>query len=89
LTELVKAEIRRPESKAAPKGAPEIIAEDDETGKYVHYYVIWDRFKGVDSETRSRIVFNSVLAERPDDLPRLTSAAGLTRAEAKEMDIAV
>jgi len=87
LTEALKLEMRRPKG-AAPKDAPVIIAEESETEEFVHYYVIWDKFKGVDSEVRSRIVFNSVLAEKPEDLMRLTSAAGLTRAEALETGIA-
>jgi len=87
LKEAIKAEIRRPENAKAPKGAPKVIAEEGGgPGNYVHYYVIWDGFEGLDMEARSRIVFQALKEEAGQaEALRTTIAMGLTREEAEEM----
>lgn len=53
-----KAEIRRAEGARKPKGSPDVYCEDGDFPNYVHYYV--DRFKDLDQEARSRIVFHGI-----------------------------
>jgi hypothetical protein len=87
LVETIKEEMRRPEIVPASEGAPLVLSEDDEGSGYVNYYVIWDDFKSIDHETRTRIVLNAVQAERPEDYSRISIALGLTKNQAETMGI--
>ena len=87
LLEAIKEEIRRPEESKAPRDAPRIILEE-ESGSFgnAHYYVIWDRFQGMEEDVRSRVVFEAIKEELGDaEAMRTTIAMGLTRDEAREM----
>jgi len=87
LIEAIKKEMRRPEEVQAPRDAPRIILEE-ESGAFgnAHYYVIRDRFRGMDEDFRSHMVFQAVKEELGDTKAmRTTIAMGPTREEAKEM----
>ena len=87
MVEEIRAEMRRPESSNAPKNAPLIVAEDDRSFGHVNYYVIWDAFKSVDHETRTRIVLSAVELEKPKDYKNISIALGLTRSQAEQLGI--
>ncbi|MGD0094702.1 MAG: hypothetical protein ABSE73_32735, partial [Planctomycetota bacterium] len=56
----IVAEIKRPDKTPKPSGAPVVVAEEGDTAPNIHYYVVWDRFQGVDEDVRSKIVFEAV-----------------------------
>ena len=87
MLEAIKAEMRRLDGQPAPPGSPMVIAEEQHFPDYVHYYVVWDRFKGVANEIRSSIVFDAVREVFPEDFLRMTVAMGLTSEEAKGMGL--
>jgi stress-induced morphogen len=88
LKEAIKTEIRN--NGATPAGAP-LIYEEKNGGfpEYKHYYVVWDRFKGIDGQARSKIVYEAV-KESFDDVSKalnITIAMGLTHEEAQAMGL--
>lgn len=82
-------ELRRPDDWPAAAGAPVVFM--DETGtpeRYAHWYVVWEEFRGVDDEERSRLVLAAVREVLgPQEALRVTIAMGLTPGEAREMGL--
>ncbi len=82
-------ELRRPDGAPPAADAPVIYMEESGLpDNYTHWYAVWDRFAGVDSETRSRIVFDAVrevLGEK--QALRVAGAMGLTPVEAENMGL--
>ena len=88
LKEGIKEELRRPEKKAHRSGAPVIFRERTGVKKYSHYYVVWDKFKGLGQEIRSSIVYNSIKDELGQaEALKTTVAMGLTHSQAQEMGL--
>ena len=86
--ELVKAlkdELRRDQ----PAGAGPVIEEEEQRGNRIHVQVVWDEWDDVSNEERGRIIMDAYEQARPDDLPRITIALGLTTAEARKLGVAV
>ncbi len=85
----IAAEITRPDDTPPPADAPVIFREDsDDTYNYTHWYAVWDRFREVDPEVRSRVLLRAVEdALGREEALRVTIAMGLTRTEADAMGL--
>lgn len=68
-----------------PPEAPIIFEEESGTpDNYTHWYVVWDRFAGVDREVRSRVVLNALREVfGKQEALRAVEAMGLTSEEAE------
>src|SRR5947209_6055259 len=88
LKEGIKAELLRPETKRHPKNAPIVFKDASGLPNHSHYYVVWDRFDGLDQLIRSSIVYESVReAFGVEEAMRTVTAMGLTAEEAHEMGL--
>lgn len=88
LKEAIKTEIRRPASQKPPQDAPVILEEDGIFPRTAHYHVIWDRFDGVDGESRYRVIYHAILeALGTRKAANATVLQGLTRKQAIEMGL--
>ncbi len=68
--------------------APHIIEEQIRRSNRIHVTVIWDRWANVGPEERSRIILEAYGNVRgPNAFLTLTSALGLTHAEAKKLGV--
>lgn len=71
-----------------PPDAPFIIEEESLYTDRVHVTVIWDRWSQVGPEERSRIILEAYETVRgPGTFLNLTSALGLTHADAKKLGV--
>ncbi|MCR4316806.1 MAG: hypothetical protein NUW37_10695 [Planctomycetes bacterium] len=95
---LVKAlirEIDRDENEESPKGAPIIVCE--ETLSYRgqsgdHYFVVWNKFEGMDDDLRNLIVWEALSNSKTldeDELSNVVVAMGVTTEEAEEMGLEI
>ncbi len=83
----IAQELRLQQSEGSP-GAPLIIEEEARYTDRIHVTVIWDRWSQVGPEERSRIILEAYETVRgPGTFLTLTSALGLTHAEAKKLGV--
>jgi len=79
----VKQALGIAQTAAGMAAQPYVIRERGGIPEYVHYYVIWRDFDGVDRETRSKIILDAVYDEfGAEHGLRTTVAMGLTPPEA-------
>ena len=89
LKEGVKRELRRPDKTPSPADAPVIFRERVGVQKYPHYFVVWNKFNGLDQELRHSIIFNALKEVLGKPRVLKATAMGLTVNEAKSMGIEV
>ena len=91
LVEAVANELREKnpmDAADASSDAPYIIEEQIRRSNRIHVTVLWDRWAAVGPEERSRIILEAYRDVRgPSALLTLTSALGLTHAEAKRLGV--
>lgn len=88
--ELVAAlaeELRR-NSPDGPEDAPRIVEEEAMRGNYFAVKVIWDAWKGLAPELRSRAIMDAYNQVRPEDVSHISLAIGFTNADAQRFNIA-
>jgi len=86
----IESEIRRPESRPPPGGAPVVFVEDGSFPKTKHYYVVSDLCAGIDTDRRSEILLDAIEeTQGKEAVLEVTLAIGLTRHEAKEMGLPI
>ena len=87
LVEAIAQELRLGQAEGAPD-APLIIEEDAPYSDRIHVTVIWDRWGQISPEGRSQIIVEAYEQVRgPGTFLTLTSALGLTRADAKKLGV--
>jgi hypothetical protein len=71
------------QSGAAPiPGEPDITIEDVKHSNSLHVTVIWDKWAGIDPETRGKVILDAFAKARGEgEMLRITLALGLTRDE--------
>lgn len=80
-------ELRLEQAEGSPD-APLIIEEEARYSGRTHVTVIWDRWAQVGPDERSRIILEAYETVRgPGTFLTLTSALGLTHAEAKKLGV--
>jgi hypothetical protein len=85
--EAIAQELRLAQSEGSPD-APLIIEEEARHSGRIHVTVIWDRWGQVGPEERSRMILEAYEQVRgPGTFLTLTSALGLTHAEAKRLSV--
>jgi hypothetical protein len=87
--ELVSAlieELRR-NAPDGPEDAPRIIEEEAVRGNYFAVKVVWDAWKNLGPELRSRTILDAYNQVRPDDVSQISVAIGFTRADAERLHI--
>lgn len=83
----IAQELRLQQSEGSPD-APLIIEEESRYTDRIHVTVIWDRWSHIGPEERSRIILEAYETVRgPGTFLSLTSALGLTRADAKKLGV--
>lgn len=82
-------ELRQPAGAKTPPDAPAIhLGESGTPGNYTHWRAVWDRFSGVDSAARSRIVLDAIReAFGREEALRAAVATGLTPTAAGSMGL--
>jgi hypothetical protein len=81
-------ELRR-ERPDGPPDAPFILEEELPRSDYVHVTVIWDKWRPLDPEARSHLIMDSYREVRGvDGVTKISTALGLTHAEAQKLGIA-
>lgn len=87
LVEAIAQELRLEQAEGSPD-APLIIEEDAPYSERIHVTVIWDRWAQVNPEDRSRVIVEAYEQVRgPGTFLTLTSALGLTHADAKKLGV--
>ena len=85
--EAIVQELRLAQAEGSPD-APLIIEEEARYSDRIHVTVIWDRWKHVDPEDRSRAIVEAYeQVHGPGTYLTLTSALGLTHADAKKLGV--
>ena len=85
--EAIAQELRLAQAEGLPD-APLIIEEDAPYSERIHVTVIWDRWAQVTPEDRSRAIVEAYEQVRgPGTFLTLTSALGLTHADAKKLGV--
>jgi hypothetical protein len=85
LVEKLAEELRLKRS-TGPDDAPSIIERIDRYGGLKHVTVIWDAWKDLDTQTRSRIILDAYeKVEGPTGVLKITLALGLTRGEGETL----
>ncbi len=83
----IAEELRLQQPEGSPD-APLIIEEEARYTDRIHVTVIWDRWSQIGPEERSRIILQAYETVRgPGTFLNLTSALGLTHAEAKKLGV--
>lgn len=87
LVEAIAQELRL-EQAEGPPDAPLIVEEDAPYSERIHVTVIWDRWAQIGPEDRSRVIVEAYEQVRgPGTFLTLTSALGLTHADAKKLGV--
>lgn len=82
----IKAELLRPDKQRPMKNAPVVFKDESGLPNHSHYYVVWNKFEGLDQLIRSSVVYESVKdAFGVEEAMKTVTAMGLTVEEAKEM----
>lgn len=90
LKESIKAELLRPDDTVASVGSPVIFKDTSGLRNHSHYYVVWDKFDGVDSLERTLIIYESIEEVLGiEEAFRAVTTMGLTVKEAKNRGIEV
>jgi len=83
----IARELREEKSEGSPD-APLIIEEVVRNSRRIHVTVIWDRWAQVVPEERSRMILEAYeIVRGPGTFLTLTSALGLTHADAKKLGV--
>jgi hypothetical protein len=90
LRKALVAEMERKNDVPAPTGAPVIYREESGTPeRYTHWYVVWEKFKGIHNEDRSGIILDAVeTAFGREEALKVTTAMGLVPDEPLALDLA-
>ena len=87
LVKAITQELRLEQAEGSPD-APLIIEEDAPYSDRIHVTVIWDRWAQIGPEERSRIIVEAYEQVRgPGTFLTLTSALGVTHADAKKLGV--
>ncbi|HLX61974.1 MAG TPA: hypothetical protein VKX17_11895 [Planctomycetota bacterium] len=90
LKEKIKEELRRKPTAPQPKDAPTVFIDKSGIKPYRHYYVVWNKFKGVDSFNRFSIIYDAIHeALGLKEVTRAMTVHGLTSSEARKMGLKV
>ena len=73
--------IRKPD----PIHEPYVIRNEVSAGKSVHFLVIWDKWRDLDKQTRSKILLDALEKVDPSTASKVTIALGVTQDEAFRM----
>ena len=85
--EAITQELRLEQAEGSPD-APLIIEEDAPYSERIHVTVIWDRWAQIGPQERSQIIVEAYEQVRgPGTFLTLTSALGLTHADAKKLGV--
>ena len=85
--EAIAQELRLEQSEGSPD-SPLIIEEESRHSGRIHVTVIWDRWAQVGPEERSRMILEAYeIVRGPGTFLTLTSALGLTHADAKKLGV--
>lgn len=63
------------------------IVEQEQRSKSLLIHVIWDRWRDLPHEERSRIIMDAYAKQRAADVVRIAVALGVTKAEAEKLGI--
>jgi hypothetical protein len=92
LKEALTAFLRLPKDAPRAADAPIVFTEKRphmyHLGRQLVYYVVWDRFDGVDGESRFRIMFHALREALPPEVViKITAMEGYTKAEAERFEL--